>query len=521
MALLDTLRILFGFPKVGTLTNQALGLNEPSFAASTMSVDKLHGILRNAEAGNTDELFALYRDMLAGHSHLQTELNTRKLAVLGHPWNFQPEDPKNPDDIRAAEAAATLLKCGSLLNPGANHLLNACLYPVALVRKSYKLAPPNPLGLRYHLADLEPVNYHLLNFSDRGLLKIHDIDPATGTRQTSTHLASERDYIIHRGHLLTMLPDHWGGPMRAALFWWLFATQNRDWWVRFLDRFGAPFIVGKYNAADPKAKTTLASAFSAATRLFALVVSKETEIEVQTVSATSQGDAFHLMHQVANREISKLVLGQTMTSEAQAQGLGGSQALVHNMVRGDIKQFDGATLANTLLDQLVRQFFEINGLTGNVILTTGGASPEEIASQADLIAKASTAGLTLTNEGIAQFSRTCGLPFTRAAAPLLPTPRDAFAAPPRRPRDVTPLPAYLPTNEELDRIAEAGAPALAAAFTGSLAPLRHLIATSTSATDLEDKIRTFYADYTPAKQAQLIEDALVAYAVNGTLSFPH
>jgi phage gp29-like protein len=523
MPLLDRLKNLFGIPTQATVTSQSLGLNEPSFAASNMTVDKIHSILRSAEAGQTDDLFALYRDIFAGHSHLQTEFNTRKLAVLGDTWTFQPLDPKNPADIQAADAAATLLKNGSFTNPGLNHLLNAALYPVSLIRKTYTLAPPNPLGLRYHLANLEPVNYHLLDYTDHGHLRLHNVDPTTGLRLTTTHPVTDRDYITHRGHLLTMLPDHWGGPLRAALFWWLFATQNRDWWVRFLDRFGAPFIVGKYNPADTKAKSTLATAFSAATRLFALVVSKETEIEVQTLSSTSQGDAFHLLHQIANRELSKLILGQTMTSEAQAQGLGGSQAQVHNMVRGDIKQFDATLLANTINDQLVRQFLDINGLTGSVTITTGGASTDEVASAIDLVHKASQSGLTLSEDGLAQFNRITGYPFIKTpTAPTLFNPtRDAFAAPPRPPRDVTPLPPYLPTNEQLDQIAAAGAPALAAAFTGSLAPLRRLIATSTSPADLETKIRQFYSDYTPTRQAQLIEDALVAYTANGTISFPH
>jgi hypothetical protein len=87
------------------------------------------------------------RDIFAGHTHLQTEFNTRKLAVLGDTWTFQPLDPKNPADIQAADAAATLLKNGSFTNPGLNHLLNAALYPVSLIRKTYTLAPPNPQPL--------------------------------------------------------------------------------------------------------------------------------------------------------------------------------------------------------------------------------------------------------------------------------------------------------------------------------------------------------------------------------------
>ncbi len=519
----DKLFSLIGFPRVGKVSSQAIGLQQPAQVASHMTADKIHSILRQAEAGQVDEMFALYRDILGGHSHLQTEFNTRKLAVLGDTWHFEPEDPKAPDDVRAAEACERLLKCSGFRQQGLNHLLNGCLYPVGVARKAYCLAPPNPLGIRYDLAELSPVDYHLLDYSDRGVLCIPEVDPHTGTRLPSKRPACERDFVVHRGHLLTMLPDHWGGPMRAALFWWLFAVQDRDWWVRFLDRFGAPFLVGKYNTADPRAKSLLTHAFSAATRLFGLVVSKETDIEVNAVATQSHGEAFEDFASFANRELSKLILGQTMTSEAQAQGIGGTQAAVHNMVRGDIRQFDASTLAQTVIDQIARQFLAINGLAGNVTITTGGASPEEIKAAGEMVSHAKAGGLRLTNEGITQFSKMAGLPFERDPSPGTASPwgftRDPFAAAPRRLRDVTP--AYLPSDEQLDGIAAAGAPGLAAAFRGSLAPVRRLIATSTSAEDLEAKLRAFYADYDAGRVAALVEEALTAYAANGAVSFPH
>ena len=67
-----------------------------------------------------------------------------------------------------------------------------------------------------------------------------------------------------------------------------------------------------------------------------------------------------------------------------------------------------------------------------------------------------------------------------------------------------------------DRIARAGSAELARAFRGSLAPVRRLIAESTSASDLEHKLHLFYADFDPSRIQPLIEEALTAYAANGT-----
>lgn len=328
--------------------------------------------------------------------------------------------------------------------------------------------------------------------------------------------------------------------MRAVLFWWLFSVMDRDWWVRFLSRFGTPFIVGKYNSSNQKDKNTLSAAFSAASQLLGLVISKDTEVEIKEISADKNGDAFLKMHDVANREMSKLILGQTMTSEAQHGGMGSNQAKVHNMVRGDIKQFDSTTLATTLENQLIKQYLAFNGLTGSVKIICGSAGPEEVTAAATVIKTAHDAGLQLTQAGIEQFSELSGLPFERAAVNLTPPAglsafRHALALEgllgrkdlplglssalsATTPRQTRQLPAYLPPDAVLDSIASSGAEGLAAAFTGLYAPVRRMILESESATDLEHRLRTFYADHSPAAAAELIEQALTAHAANGTLA---
>ena len=434
-----------------------------------------------------------------------------------------PRDKTKPEDVLAAKVCERLKECPTW-TLGRNHLLNGSLYPLSIVEKIWKPAEPNEFGLRYDLAELSPVKYQAITFQDRARLQLWDFDEETGLRMASKYVPEPEQFIIHRGHLLTMLPDYWGGPLRAVLFWWLFSVMDRDWWVRFLARFGTPFIVGKYNSANIKDKSTLVAAFSAASQLMGLVVSKDTEVEVQEVAANKSGEAFQAMHDIANREMSKLILGQTMTSDAQPAGIGGgAQAQVHNAVRGDIKQWDATVLAQTLENALLNQYLGINGLTGSVKIITGSAGPEEITAAAETIKTAHDAGLQLTDSGIEQFSEMAGMPFQRApiAAPAIPPQalRALFAG---RPQPLSAgaadLPGYLPTDAQLDAVATAGAEGLAAAFQGLYAPVRALILTSTSPLDLEHKLRHFYADHNPAAASELVADALTAYAANGALA---
>jgi phage gp29-like protein len=153
--------------------------------------------------------------------------------------------------------------------------------------------------------------------------------------------------------------------MRAIIYWWLFATQSRDWWMRFLQRYGIPIMIGKYpHGADDQRKLLL-RAMSTLNRSLGLAITKDTQLEFQEI-ANLTGDSFIAVQEFANKEISKLVIGQTLSAESQPTGIGSGNAQLHNDVRNDLSLFDRSSLAQTLRDQLYVQYCEINRIPGNV-----------------------------------------------------------------------------------------------------------------------------------------------------------
>ncbi len=325
---------------------------------------------------------------------------------------------------------------------------------------------------------------------------------------------------MHRGHLLTDIPDKWGGPFRAALFWWLFATMSRDWWVRFLDRMGIPLMVGKYDTSDTGSRDILKRAFASATKLFGLVISKETDIDFHEVNTTGHGDAFKAIQEFANGELSKLILGQTMTVTAQAGGLGGGQASVQENVQGSIEAWDITALAETVNRDIIGFFLKINGFNGRAILQVATDTTAELKARTEFLVAAHNAGLEPTDEGIKVLNKASGLPVQRAAqpAPISAPALSAFA----RLQGETAADVLrrlgLPSDAQLNRIASAGAPDLAQAFRGRYAPVRDMIAASTSAADLEHRLHVHFADTPAAYLAPVLEDALTAFAATGAAS---
>jgi phage gp29-like protein len=81
------------------------------------------------------------------------------------------------------------------------------------------------------------------------------------------------------------------------------------------------------------------------------------ELEFLGINNTQHGNFYIDTVGFFNKETSKVVLGQTMTSE---DGASLSQAKVHEGVRNDIRNSDALTLAETLNDQLIRPLVELN-----------------------------------------------------------------------------------------------------------------------------------------------------------------
>jgi hypothetical protein len=287
--------------------------------------------------------------------------------------------------------------------------------------------------------------------------------------------------------------------MRACLFWFLFKTMNREWWARFLDRFGTPFLVGKYNDGDDRSRSELAYAFRQATRIFGLAIPSQASVEMVQAATSQAGDAFRNFHDVANAELSKMIVGQTMTTEATAGGIGGTQAAVHQAVRDDIQAFDSAALAETLRDQLFDQHLIINGIADpRPTITFGGLGGADAKATAEFLKALGEAGFEPGDDAAEYLSRAAGFDVRRKiAAPVDPG-----------------LSPIILSADPGSRLAREAAAEVSRALRRKHLGLPAIVAASASAADLEDRLVEFIAD-TNSPAANAIADALASHALNG------
>lgn len=480
--------------------------NEPADMLGSLTAERVHSAIIAAERGETWELFAIYRDVLISDSHIQGVIETRFLAVLGDNPSFTPADPKNSDDVAAAAAVkAAIDRMPDFMGLCAD-LMWGVLWPLAMVERSYK--PAETPGLIYDFGEVAAVPDYLMRWTT-GRLELAEIDPNTRLRSGTWFVPETARYITHRGHLLRH-PDCWGGPMRAILWWFLLKTMDREWWVRFLDRFGTPFPVAKFEKNDDRSRQILERALKLSTRIGGLVVSSSTQVELMQAN-TAAADAHEKFFRVCNDAISVRVLGQTLSSTASPTGIGGGASSLQGQVRDDITNFDKKRLAQSIIAQVIKPWQKLNGIKGTVNLTFGGDEQEAIGVLADALGKLKTAGMRVADKSLPELSKRMGFEMERDPAPAGP----AAAAP----GGIKALSAPLPGGQDPDAaavsISREAAASITQAYRGALAPVAQILLTTGTPAEAETKLLAAFTDWDATKVAEVVETALVAGAWNG------
>ena len=165
-------------------------------------------------------------------------------------------------------------------------------------------------------------------------------------------------FVIHEPHLVSGKQITAGLAM-PALYYWMLKSYNISSWAAFIDRYGYPIRLGRYGrkATEPDI-ATLKRAVAQIGQDFGAVIPESAQLEI--LEAKKTGEASGVYQKLADwvdRQVSKLVLGQTMTTD---DGSSRAQGEVHDRVRGDIADSDIRQLEETLNASLTVPYVRFN-----------------------------------------------------------------------------------------------------------------------------------------------------------------
>ena len=352
---------------------------------------------------------ALY-DEVERDPQVGCELGKRRMALLGREWDVT----AGAEDAQAV-AAAELVKralAGCRFNQAVEKLLDAILKGLAVCEVMWVRRAAPGGGVEIVPAELrgrDPRRF-------RPMLPPQGVVPPEGEPPPAFQLRllsrdnttegdplPERKFVAHR--FGARYENPWGLGLGARLFWPVFfKRQGIGFWLSALEKFGQPTGLGKYPAgssADDQAK--LLDALQAIASEAGVIVPEGMEIELLEAKRAGTFDAYEGLARYMDEDISKVILGQTLTT---SPGASGSRALgqVHNEVRLELTKGDADLLSDTLNGSLVRWIVDLNmpGYAASGLaypsLWWDVSEPEDLAARADRDTKVKQLGFRPTDD---------------------------------------------------------------------------------------------------------------------------
>ncbi|MEM7271055.1 MAG: DUF935 domain-containing protein [Pseudomonadota bacterium] len=320
---------------------------QPSVAAG-LTPAKLAAVLTAAAEGEGYDYLTLAEEIEERDNHYFSVLGTRKHAVSG----IEPIVKSASDDARD-KAIADAVRERIAEHDGFAALVEDLMdglgkgYSAVEIMWKTEAAEWRPVKFVHR----DPRFFRVDRETLSELRLLTDEAPAEGI------VPPPFKFMIHQPRLKAGLPLR-GGLARFVAFTWICKAYAVKDWAAFAEVFGLPIRIGKYDAsATKKDVEVLHQAVAMIGSDAAAVIPESMRIEFEEVGDGTGNDIFERLSNWADKQISKAVLGQTMTSD---DGSSHAQAGVHNEVRMDIQAADAVQVSGTIQRDLVIPFVDLN-----------------------------------------------------------------------------------------------------------------------------------------------------------------
>ncbi len=319
--------------------------------ARGLTPERLASVLdRSCEIDSHDAL-TLFEEMEERDPHYLSVLSTRKHGVTS--LQFQVEAASDSaQDLAIADEVRELFS-GDNFADDAQDMLDALGKGYSVTEIIWDTSERQWRPQRFEHRD--PRWFRVDRLTQRELRLITEDNPSEG------EALQPYKFLVHQPRIKTGLLLR-NGLARVVAFMHLCKSYALKDWVAFAEVFGMPLRVGKYGPnATPRDIYILRQAVANIGTDAAAVLPESMKIEFEQAGNVQGGpDLYERLCEYLDKQISKAVLGQTNTTDAQSGGLGSGQANVHNEVRKDILRADTRQLCLTLNRDLVRPFVSFN-----------------------------------------------------------------------------------------------------------------------------------------------------------------
>jgi len=310
---------------------------------------KLHKLLDAAERGQLIEQSDVFTDMEEKDGHIHAEMSKRKRVLLTLDYDVKP-----PRNASAAEKKLTDQVREWIMDmPDFESMVLDCLDAIGHGFAALEIEWQRLGALWFPKAfHHRPQRWFMNPIFDRDQIRLR------GAAVDGIELCPA-GWIVHRHRAKSGYIARCG--IHRALCWpYLFKNYSVRDLAEFLEIYGLPLRVGKYpSGAGADEKAALLRAISSIGHNAAGIIPDQMLIDFQQAAEGS-----HVPHMAmidwCERTVSKVVLGGTLTTQADGKSSTHALGNVHNEVRHDLMTSDARQVERTITGELIYTMIVLN-----------------------------------------------------------------------------------------------------------------------------------------------------------------
>lgn len=331
-------------PDKKPITDEIAGIEKDIFqdyiGKTLLNPDK---VLKSESGGKGIELYEdLLRDTQVGST-----LQTRRLAVVGKEWEIVPATEKR-QDVKIAEFVKEVL-----LGFNYDAARRALLSGIVLGFK------PAEIMWEYSEGDIW-IKDIIGRASRRFVFDLkNNLRLLTPANMIEGEELPEKKFVVYKN--ISDNGSPYGDGLGRMLYWPAWFKKNAiKFWMIFADKFGSPTAIGKYPAGTTKEQQdALLAALEAIQQESAIKIPDNMIIELLEAARTGTVDTYEKLCSFMDSAISKVMLGQTLTTEVGDKG-SYAASQTHNDVREDYIKADADGLCEAQNSSLIRWIIDYN-----------------------------------------------------------------------------------------------------------------------------------------------------------------
>jgi len=444
--------------------------------------------------------------------HAGSVLQTRYLAVVGKEWDVIPAESSKlkaeSTDQKIADFVKQTLKATNF-EQAIQEILQAILYGFYVAEVIWKVKDG-----AIAISKIRSKHPRRFSFTQDRALRL-----LTPQNMIDGEELPERKFI----QFTYGSSDNPYGKGLGQKLWWpvWFKKHGIKFWLVFLEKFGMPTAVGKYPpGTDPDQQQKLLDAIDALQNETGVKIPDTMAIDLLEASRTGKV-TYETICEYMDKQISKAVLGQTLTTEVGAKG-SYAASKTHDEVRHDVLEADASLLCELLNETLIPWIVDYNfplvtDYPTFVIRTEEEKDLKPLAERDEILV--SKIGLPA---GRKYFYDTYGIPEPEEGEEIVSAQRSVVSS--QQGQEFADLPRRSPAKaggrfskeqQAIEGLIDASLGKSNKAMTGLTGPVKKIVNEAKSLEEIRDKLFQSYSEMDPADLEDLIARAMYVAELYG------